>query len=145
MMRCFECHHIFVKSTSLIGRSRFLPPLFLAPFLFVFIFEAIQYLWNIKNIVTYVVCQPGFSKIIKISSNNWMQFADIVKLKHRQLYFLRVKDWKDADKVIDIQHGTVDSSIVRFLLPIGGAALLRFPWRLPFHIKNKIHDRNHQP
>ena len=31
--------------------------------------------------------------------------------------------------------GTVDSSIVRFLLPIGGAALLRLPWRLPFHIK----------
>ncbi len=30
--------------------------------------------------------------------------------------------------------GTVDSSIVRFLLPIGGAALLRLPWRLPFHI-----------
>ena len=28
----------------------------------------------------------------------------------------------------------LDSSIVRFLLPIGGAALLRLPWRLPFHI-----------
>jgi len=33
--------------------------------------------------------------------------------------------------------GTVDSSIVRFLLPIGGAASLRLPWRLPFHIKNR--------
>ncbi len=30
--------------------------------------------------------------------------------------------------------GTVDSSIVRFLLPIGGAALLKLLWRLPFHI-----------
>ena len=30
---------------------------------------------------------------------------------------------------------TVDSSIVRFSYwPIGGAALLRLPWRLPFHI-----------
>ncbi len=32
--------------------------------------------------------------------------------------------------------GTVDSSIVRFLLPIGGAALLKLPWRLPFHISH---------
>ncbi len=34
--------------------------------------------------------------------------------------------------------GTVDSSIVRFLLPIGGAALLRLPWRLPFHINGHV-------
>ncbi len=33
---------------------------------------------------------------------------------------------------------TVDSSIVRFLLPIGGAALLKLPWRLHFHINRHV-------